>query len=89
LLLESKRAFSEGSLTLTLGLGLSVLFLGHLYDFTTLVVAAVRADTVGQALLTTVGAGGGAERGQSVVGAAAVSAALGKLTFWERCHVLL
>lgn len=57
-----------------------------LYDLAALVVAAVGAYLVGQAHLAAVGAGHGLAGLQCVMGAAAVSAALGMLAFWKRCH---
>ena len=62
------------------------LFLGDVDDFTAFVETAVGAHAVGQALLAAVRAGNGAASLESIMGAAAVAAALGVLTLWEWCH---
>ena len=55
-------------------------------DFTTLILAALGADSMRQAFLTTVGASGKIESRHGIVGAAAIAAAFGMFTLWMRGH---
>jgi hypothetical protein len=57
--------------------------------FAALVLSAIGADSMGQALLTTIGTSGQVLSLQSIVGTAAVAATLRVFTLWMRGHALL
>ena len=63
------------------------LFAFDVHDFAAFIVAAAWAYGVRKALLATVGAGDGVAGFERVMGAAAVAAAFGCLTFWKGCHI--
>jgi len=58
-------------------------------NFAALVVSAVRADNMGKAHLSAVGASGQVAGFKGVMGAAAVAAALGMFAFWMWRHFVL
>ena len=57
-------------------------------DFTAFVVAAVRANMVGQTALATVGAFHQVTGFEGIVGAATIAATFWDFSLWKRCHEL-